>query len=406
MQYVLVERITNNSINIYIDFEVKMKKIALAGLCNYNNFGDQFIGKTLEYIIGSIDENIVCKFISFEREKEGIGYYFNTVMQKGSKYIPNKNTGHKVKYWALKNRMYNYFYEQLCDVDALIFACGSFKYGTQNLWAMYSICIECCLKLNIPVMFDAMNVQRYSQDDWRCQMLKKHANYSCVKMITSRDGLPGVNRLNDYYIFDRRIQLLPVGDPAFWIKECYDIQKKHSDVIGINLIRCDTFQNYGGKIKPVDVQMVYIDLIGKLISENISFELFTNGLEKDLELVEILKSSYSNTEIIVRVPSSDYDLVNIISQYGSILGARLHACICAYSLDIPVCGFYWDEKIKYFAEEIEFSDYFVDQEDFTGEKLFNNLLKCKNIKIDETIKEMWKQKTRDSISVFLEEFVD
>lgn len=290
-------------------------------------------------------------------------------------------------------------------LDGIIFVCGSFKYTTQDLWCNYSGIVWAAKKLGIQVMYNAMNIQNYNEKDYKCRKLKKYANSECVKMITTRDGIPGVEKLKKYYITNPNIKLLPVGDPAFWMKECYGIHRKPSDVIGINVIRKEVFVDYGRTTSPQKVKQFYFDLFDELDKRNIKWEVFHNGLDCDYDCAcEVLKASGRENLITkMRTPKDDVDLVEIISRYKGIVGARLHACICAYALGVPVVGFEWDEKITHFAKEADISDTFCSEQDFRAEVMVDKLENALCKKINLGLQNNWKKKTHGSIKMFLQE---
>lgn len=380
-----------------------LKKIVLAGLCEYINYGDQFIAKTVEHIVRSIEPDAKIYFMSFERVTTGLKFKITKKLLEYSKKTICKNWGYRIQYLVIKIRFKKYFMETLKGADGLIFACGSFKFTTQYLWALYSVAVECCEKLNIPIMFDAMDIQKYKQEDWRCKCLKKHANSKCVKMITTRDGEGGVQRLKEYYIDTSRIESYSVGDPAFWIRECYNINKKSGEIIGINLLKADNFICYGGKTMPEEVGKVYAELLRRLEKENYKYELFTNGMPIDRKMAYLIEKELGMEEgtLFVRIPQNDRDLVEIIAGYKAIVGARLHACICAYALDIPMSGFIWAEKLVHFGEMSGTLNLFCSEADFKAEKLFENFELSLNMHYDQENREMWKEKTRDTIASFL-----
>ncbi len=383
-----------------------MKKVALMGLCNYENMGDQIIARTLYYLIRTIDGGYEPYYVNFQPER--IGYKYEKYKSRRKK-VENKGLGqleHKLIYLIMKDFVAEYYKENLQKADALIFSCGSFKYGTQNLWTTYSIAVEYAQKYNVPVMFDAMNIQDYNGKDWRCRFLKKHANYDCVKMISSRDGDCGVRKLEEYYIEKSGISLLPVGDPAFWVKECYGIEHSPGEVIGINLIRNGIFKDYGADISDERLMEFYYEIIKALEEKGYKWEFFTNGMKKDKEFGENVMKKYG-IDIVshkIKVPATDRELVEIIAGYKAIVGARLHACITAYSLDIPFSGFYWDKKMIHFAEEAEIKENFCTLNELNGEKVVEKLENSMKTRFNEDIRNDWKEKTRQSLIKFLGEY--
>nr|WP_303181967.1 polysaccharide pyruvyl transferase family protein [Lachnoclostridium phocaeense] len=382
------------------------KRVVLAGLNSIQNYGDHFIGECVEFLVEICRKETECVTLDLGFCKKNFRFLIYGGIRLLANFLPNSTISYKLVYVAMRIRFYKYYYNILKTADGLIFACGSFKYGTQNLWAQYSIAVECAEKLNIPVMFDAMNVQKYNADDWRCKCLRVHANYPCVKMITTRDGYVGAERLKSDYITSKSIRILPVGDPAFWIPECYGKRKQSGDKVGINLIRGDIYTDYGWrKLSEKQLIEAYSELIEILNREEIEWEFFTNGLPEDYIFgLKVLKNCgmEENIKETIVVPKDAEDLIRVISRYRGILGARLHACICAYSLDVPVSGFVWDEKMLHFAEMARLEEFFLDEEEFTGMELFVKLQKAIRGIYDQKNRENWKRCTQKSINEFLQ----
>lgn len=376
-----------------------MERIAVMGLVSWNNMGEQFLARNTEYLIGPEHE---VRMIDFEPPGIRISEAFYYMFLVLSKLVRNKRISHKMVYKAVECRSRGYFRKKLKGCDRIVFACGSYKYGTQKLWAYYSVAIELAQKMNIPVMFNGVNIQDYNREDWRCRCLAKHTNYPCVKMFTTRDGEAGYSKFRRSYLTNKDIDVRMVGDPAFWIKECYGAERaKNPRVIGVNLIRGRIFEDYGKNISEERLVEIYCELLGKLDESNMEWELFTNGMTPDLQFGKKVLERYGKKGVAIRVPETDRELVETIAGYKAIAGARLHALICAYSLDVPMTGYIWDEKLLRFAEIAGLAPVFIKEEELSGNKIFSTLMEALNYRYDAGIREEWKQKTKASIDDFL-----
>lgn len=377
------------------------KRIILAGYTGFINYGDQFIAHCCDYLVNKTGINLQIEMLDFSQRNRDFRWYCYGGVTLISRFLNNG----KLEYWLYKKWHEKRYENTIREADGIIIACGSFKYTTQSLWASYSLIVEIAKKYNIPVMFDAMNVQKYDVNNEKCKILKQHLNYDNVKIFTSRDGMMGVNRLSENYVDNKDLLLYPAGDPAFWLNECYKIERnKESNVIGINLIDGDVFRRYGKTLGERDLLKVYVDLINKLEKEGKQWELFTNGLEGDYAFGEKLLSTlgYSNRSVVV--PKDAYDLSNIVSGYKVILGARLHASICAYSLDIPVVGYIWDDKLIGFSKMAKIEQFFLQENELTGSRLYDLLIRAMDFKYDDENKDYWKKQTYDTIKLFLEKY--
>lgn len=379
-----------------------MKAIALMGLNSIHNYGDNFILRSLQYNIERMGKP--CKIVDVNSEstiRRGI-YYFIILF---SKMIPKSNTRYKIEFYAVSFRNRAYYRKNIEDASALIFGFGSFKYGTQKLWAYFCIATEEAQKLGIPVMYNGANIQKYSSNDYRCQMLQKYAYYPCVKMITSRDGMKGVNRLRKDYLIPDRILCKPVGDIAFWIPECYNVSRnKNSKTVGINLIHGNIFRRYGNQFTEEELLDCYYRILKKLDKQGIQWQLFTNGLPSDYQFGLKLIKKYGGNQEMIHAPHSENELIDMIKGYGAIMGARLHACICAYSLDIPVIGLIWDEKMLNFSELVGIRECFYDEEQINPDEMAEKLI-CfvkEPYQYDTAKRDDLKNKAEDAIQMFIE----
>lgn len=378
-------------------------RVAIVGFTQFENLGDQFIGKTVEYLVkqyGCIDTELMDFAIA--SDGGAITFLFRGI-HKVTRTLEWKQLSNLVCIKKYENYYRKTLFKKLKKVDAIIFSGGSFKYGTQEVWAQYSAIIDYANRSNIPVMFDAMNVQKYDASDFRCEYLKKHLNLPCVKLFTSRDGSAGVQRLKNDYLEGGRLDILPAADPAYWIPEAYGLVKnKQSNIIGINAIAPNKFLIYGGTLKPEMVRSAYIELLRKLTERGYSWELFTNGLEEDNAFARNLAEYFKLSEEKVHIPKTDYELAQMEAGYMAVFGARLHSMICAYSLGVPVAGFVWDEKITHFAEMAKLEDLFLQERDVNGKAMFDVLMKAFNKKDDENNRNYWKETTKNTIFMFLD----
>ena len=377
-------------------------KISIIGLTKYENLGDQFIGKTVDYIVkeyGQVDTEL----LDFEYNKsDGNASLWSRITWKAACKLKLKQLADVLLAEKYKSFYQKKLFKKLEKSDAVIFSGGSFKYGTQDVWVQYSTIIDYANEHNIPVMFNAMNVQKYDEGNFKCRYLKKHLNKPCVKYFSSRDGQAGVDWLKSDYV-EKEIRVLPAADPAFWIPETYHVARNEkSNTIGINVISPDIFLRYGGKLQPEDVKEAYIVLINRLKEKNFKWQIFTNGMQVDnifaLEIAKICNAK----EDEIHIPKSDFELASMEANYMAVFGSRLHSMICAYSLGVPVAGFIWDEKITHFAEMAKLETVFLAENEVNGEAMFNVLMKAVQTEDNPENRIYWKETTPKAIFEFLD----
>lgn len=379
-----------------------MKKVLLMGLTNIENIGDHFVPKCVQYLVqNGNNSEWESRLISLVPSEKGFRYLLYVGLKIFARLIPRKTFSHKIVYLANRIREWQYYKKNINMVDAIIFSLGSYKYTTQDLWAYYALVIQIAEKKQIPVMFNAMNIQDYNEMDWRCRILKKYTNYSCVKMFTTRDGILGIDELKRYYVTNRNIRISAVGDSAYWIPACYCVSRKPGEVVGVNLIRGNIFIDYGKSMTKEELLDFYAAMLSELDAHNIKWELFTNGSHKDLQFGHALLKKTGRKGTIIRVPKSDAELPQIISAYKGIVGARLHACICAYALDVPMVGFVWDKKMLRFSQVAKLEDHFLREEELEASKMIQCLMKALQSDYDVQLRETQKQATMQKISEFL-----
>ncbi|SFC26708.1 polysaccharide pyruvyl transferase family protein [Butyrivibrio sp. YAB3001] len=382
-----------------------MKKILLMGITGINNFGEELIADCTEYIVNHNDKK--CEYDisieSFEPKMsflKKILYYLFIGISKFDK--KSTISAYCVKIAAFL-RCFNVYSSKIKDCDALIFACGSIKYGTQKLWAYYSLAVDIANKYDKPIMFSGSNIQKFDANDYRCMYLRKHMVSENVIKISTRDFWGGVEKLRNDYRIPERIECERVGDSAFFIPECYGVKKNPKEKVGINVIVGSIISLYGGDISYNQLLDIYITLIQELERNGIAWELFSNGLPLDTLFGKKVLIGLKKSEKEIRIPKNQMELLDIISGYKVILGARLHACISAYSMDIPFAGFFWDDKIVDFSRATGTEQLFFTAADLDGIRMAQKLayLYSNGYEFDQDRKKQLKSATQDAIDEFL-----
>jgi polysaccharide pyruvyl transferase WcaK-like protein len=85
-----------------------------------------------------------------------------------------------------------------------------------------------------------------------------------------------------------------------------------------------------------------------------------------------------------------------------VFGARLHACITSYALDIPVVGLIWSEKLQIFSEVIGKKESFFTEDNLHIEQILDAMQNAMDTGYDDSIREHLRQLTSDYLKQFLQ----
>ena len=391
-----------------------MKKIAVVGLYSIPNMGDLILCEASQYLTKKIREDVeivpvdVCpRYKSDYRGMEYIKYRISrkmkTIAEKKFEYKDNSEYRYNYEYKMWQIRLERYYKKMFKGVDAIMFAGGGFlKFRTQGLNYYVEMIVKIAKEHNIPVMMNGVGIEGYSDSDIRCQQLKKIINEDVMKVITTRDD---IDTLENKYIYNKNIKISRVGDPALWTPECYGVKRNEErDVVGINIIRGKVFQDYGNKASYDELKEFYKALIQEIESRNEKWVLFSNGMKGDQQFGrEILSElGLEIPKYLLPAPKTSMELLDMVKSFKCIFGARLHACITAYSIDVPIVGFIWNEKTRIFAQVIGKKENFFEEAEMDVKKISDRLLEAASEEYDTSIRDELKQLTVSYMKEFLD----
>ena len=258
-------------------------------------------------------------------------------------------------------------------------------------------------KRNIPIMMNGVGIEGYSEKDIRCQRLKKAINQDCFKVITTRDD---IETLRDNYITNPSIKIARVGDPALWVPECYGLEPntEPDNVVGINVIRGKVYQAYGNQLSEFELLNFYKKLIQGVEDRGWNWVLFSNGMAADQKFGAMLLNALKIKERdkILPAAKNSVDFLKQIQSFRLVFGARLHACITSYALDVPVVGLIWSEKLRIFADVIGKKNAFFEEEDLDIEKILDEMEREMNSGYDKEVRDELRNLTKAYLDEFLE----
>lgn len=385
-----------------------MKVVAVFSLENINNCGDELLGAVTERMLQ--DEGCLVKKYQFMPSKKTMlksSMFFLCLLSKFlyqfAFLFPNE-----IKYRILNISfalyLKKYYQKCLVNVDYVICSVGMLKYSTQDHSFVFNILTKEAEKQGKPVLINGVSIEKASKKDWRFRQLVGALNRTCVKMITTRDGIDGVEELKRNYVVNNSLIFDYVGDPALWIPEYYQILERKSEVIGIGLIRGGIYKDYGNDFSAQQLMDFYIELINYFENQHKAWVLFCNGLESDYDFgKDILnKMGLPQSKLFPR-PQNAQELINMIQSFKVVFAARLHACITSFALDIPFVGLLWDNKLRMFAKTMKITDAFCEIEDLDAEKVSRKLDYVMTRSYDIENRNFYKQRTKKFIHRFLED---
>lgn len=391
-----------------------MKKVAVVGLYAIKNAGDNILCEATQYLIKQKDPEVQIVEVDVNpRLKsysgiERIPFWISKILIKISGYIFQYENSSSFRYhyeyfmWWLK--IHHKFEKQLKGVDAIVFAGGGFlKFRTQGLNYYVEQIMKIATKNHIPVMMNGVGIEGYSESDIRCQRLKKAINQDCFKVITTRDD---IRTLQECYITNPNIKTAHVGDPALWVPECYNIDKGNTvnNVVGVNVIRGKVYQAYGNTLSEFQLLNFYEQLIRGIEDRGWEWMLFSNGMEADQKFGYRLLNSlgYRDRSKILAPAKNSVDFLGQIRSFQVVFGARLHACITSYALDVPVIGLIWSEKLRIFAEVIDKKGSFFEEDELEIDDILDAIEREMHSEYNKQIREDLRGLTKKYLDEFIE----
>ena len=386
------------------------KKIAMIGLNNAKNLGDPLICASTKYLLEqamkeqSVDGEVeiidllpdsLKKKKSTKKQKESSLKAFLRKFGKLFQFMKEAQIRHS----DIQNAYTSYYTEKLADANLVVFAGGGLiKYAQQeNLNVSIHAAVNVAAEKNIPVAFHACGVEGYDRTNPGCKRLIEAINNPIVMVVTTRDDF---NTLAKKYKEREDLYVASAADAAVFAGEILSVKKdEKSRMIGIGVIRGNIFENYGTSLNEEQLVEIYGNVLKRLQEEKQEFRLFCNGYKPDYVFAKkVLEYAGLGEEYLLKRPENYKELVEQISGFKGVLAARLHACIISYSLEIPVVGLCWNEKLKYFGKEIGHPERFLGPDEFSIDNIINHLMQAVEEGYDKKAVQAYKATSKDSAS--------
>lgn len=263
--------------------------------------------------------------------------------------------------------------------DLIIFGGAPlFNYMYQTFYERTAIEIELAQKYNKPVIFSAIGIEHYHEDNKRCQRLKAALNLDCVKQITTRDGYDKLEKFRSR----EDIVIGKVADPAVFsgkVFENYQLPKNTDGrkKIGLFVLRANGFKDNKYNFNRNQAAQLWKELVTELEARGYDYELITSGHFGDEAFIHYLIQNYGiNANKCVFNINLPETLLARLSTYDGVISCRLHPSIISFSLGIPSIGLEWNNKVGKFYENIGYPDRVVQVADLNAPYLAEKITKA------------------------------
>ena len=264
-----------------------------------------------------------------------------------------------------------------CDV-VIVGGAPMFNYKYQDFYERTVITVEWAKKHKKPVIFSAVGIESYDEDDEKCQRLKKALNEDCVKMITTRDGYEHLKKYKE----NEKLIISKVSDPAVFTADVFrkfllEKKTKKKKKIGIFVLRAYGFKANGIDFDRNDSAHLWKGLADELTTRGYDYEFLTSGHYADEAFLDFLIQKYKVPAEKCVVNMNDPEkLVGRIATYDAVVSCRLHPSIISFSLDIPALGVVWNPKVEGFYESIGYGSRAIKTDEISPSVLVNKLEKA------------------------------
>ena len=357
-------------------------KIAIVGLIESENLGEQFIADSLIYIISEIasihgtetntfvkvdllarNDDIV-KSITAKTSRKDIFYHYRSIGYIGEAlYVFFRNVMRKVdnlscinlinafrhKIWNyslnLKRRYFEYYHSKFHDVDLIVIdGAGLLEYSYNEYQEQLLLISEYAESHGLDVVYNAIGrAGEFDPNDFRCKILMKAIRSKSVKYVSARDSTENVQKC-----VGRKSKVELFADAAFYLKEAYGVDKQQdAKLIGVGLIRSTALQSYNNSFGEQDWITLFANIALELKKRGYEFRFFTNGFHEDYELgKKVLKKLNLDSTYLEERPVNAHVLIKTIASFRGMITCRMHSSIAAFSLGIPSIILNWNEKTK------------------------------------------------------------
>lgn len=414
-------------------------RIAICGLIKSSNLGEEFIAKSLAWIISEelqkkgIEENPEFVYVDIQATNDITEEYSNLIesrihnlygytylgipadilhlelkkLASKSKSKELRNRIYKVRHWMwrhsvnLGKRYKKYFENKFKDVDLItIDGAGLLEYSYNAYQESLNLITLYAEEHSIPVVFNSIGrAGEFDKSDFRCQVLMEAFQRDCVKYVSARDSKDSVQEC-----VGDRFDVKLLADAAFCVDEAFGVSANSRDnVIGIGLIRGDASLSYTEGFEREDWINLFTNIAVELQRRGYKYEFFTNGAREDYEIgLQVLSKLGVGNERLVDRPKEGKKLLDTISTYRAIITCRMHSSIAAFALGIPSVILSWNKKVDKYMEIVGYPERAIKQELFNAEYVVT----CMENAIHEGISEQNRMRMKQLAHESVKDYID
>lgn len=334
------------------------KKILLLTNRDSDNVGDQVIEASDISLIKAAMKNLGQPENSFD------------VVSRAASIIPKKYVETKDEKLETARR--------IISQSDLVFFGGApmFNYRYQIFYERTAKTIEIAQEYGKPVVFSAIGVEGYDEDNPKCQRLKKTLNFDIVKRITTRDDFESLQKYKE----NPNLFIDKVADPAVFSKWVFRNAIKPKKVgpkkVGLFIIRANAFKDNGFNFPWQEAASMWKELTLELENRGYDYEMITSGHFGDEAFIDRMIREYSApADKCVFNINTPEELYEHMSSYDAIVSCRLHPSIIAFSMGIPSVGLVWNSKVTGFYDSIDGHDRTLEADQISAKAIMDKIEK-------------------------------
>lgn len=258
-----------------------------------------------------------------------------------------------------------------------------FNYLYQYMYERTAVTIEIAEKYNKPVIFSAVGVDGYDENNERCNRIKEKINSDMVVQVMTRDNIDALRK----YMVRGDIPIGKVSDPAVFSDSVFENFIKEKNIkkkIGLFVFRSHGFEANKIAFSKEDAVDMWLSFAKELENRGYEYEFLTSGHFGDEAFMDhLVRNCGVGINKCVFNINTPEKLIEKISSYDGVISCRLHPSIISYSLGVPSLGILWNNKVKGFYESVGCADRVVYTDNLNINEVVDRLESAMNNKIEK-----------------------